>query len=355
MEMVQLDLDRLLGSGMRSSSAQTASSDTVHALHHFRNVTSKTLGSENMRTVMYEWVPQSAWQQAFVMHLIVALSSAHLRYLRGMEIDRRYTLLELVHWQCGLRDYRVALSAAGPTSSQEQGDALVTGTLLSMYYTNRLENTLSLEAFDTDYDAAVNAILTPLAVSRGMSVLRTTLGTFTSASAFSSVFRPGPVDDLSIADGSRIFLLLDKICRLHNTNAYSKGLTRRVADILAPMVSSSNIENNPDLILSFGGVAYPEIRTLLAERSPEVMMLLLCWFASLAKTKQWWANARMKSQSAALKNHLLSMSPPVHYQDAWSDCLSAVLDYTEDRAGVDDNGDAYEEPNVTKDNRQDNS
>jgi hypothetical protein len=97
MEMVQSDLDRLFGSGQRNIQAQTACSDTIDALHHFRNVTSKTLGSEEMRTVIYEWVPQSAWEQPFVMHMILALSSAHLRYLHGKNTDPSYALLEIIH------------------------------------------------------------------------------------------------------------------------------------------------------------------------------------------------------------------------------------------------------------------
>jgi hypothetical protein len=248
--------------------------------------------------------------------------------------DPSYALLEIIHWQHGLQDYRVALSAAGPTISQMQGDALVTGTLLSMYYTNGLDDTVSLEAFNTDYDAAVYAMLTPLAVSRGMSVLRMTLGTFTSASAFSSVFRPGPPSDSRVGDGSRVSLPLDKICRLPNDDTYTKGLIRKVADLLAPMMSTHNIKHDPDIILSFGGIAYPEFRTLLTERSLEVMMLRPCWFVSLARTNQWWANARMKSQSDAIKNYLVSLPPPADNQEVWSDCLTAVVDYTENRAVV---------------------
>jgi hypothetical protein len=284
-----------------------------------------------MRKVMYEWVPQSAWQPPFVMHMILALSSAHLRrlYRANKTRDASYALLEAVHWQYGLRDHRVALSAAGSNTSQERGDALVTGTLLSMYYTNCLEETVALDAFNIDYDAAVNVMLAPLAVSRGMSVLRMTLGTFTSSSAFGPVFKSGRPDNPMTANDPSVSLLLHQICQLDNRSAHTNNLIRKVVMILAPMMSPHNIKHHPDHVLSFGGVAYPEIRSLVAKRSPGVMMLLVCWFLSLARTNQWWSNARMKSQSDALKRYLISLTPLASDYNACSDCISAVFDFTE--------------------------
>lgn len=62
LEMVQLDLGKLLGASLQGRTAQNLGSDAVHALQHFRNVTSKTLGGKAMQDVMYEYVPLSAWQ-----------------------------------------------------------------------------------------------------------------------------------------------------------------------------------------------------------------------------------------------------------------------------------------------------
>lgn len=126
--------------------------------------------------------------------------------------------------------------------------------------------------------------------------------------------------------------MLQKICQLDNRSEHTSNLIRDVVVILAPMMSPQNIKHHPDHILSFGGVAYPEIRSLIAKRSPGVMMLLLCWYASLATTNQWWSNARMKSQSDALKRYLTSLTPSAGKYNAWSDCISAVFDFNEGKS-----------------------
>ncbi|KAI5244152.1 hypothetical protein E4T42_07190 [Aureobasidium subglaciale] len=263
------------------------------------------------------------------MHMILALSNAHLRRLANRtESSANHALLEAVHWQRGLQNYRTAVSLADPTASQEYGDALVTGSLLSLYYSTTLDGEMAPDAFIVDYEAAVETMLAPLALSHGLRALRMTLGTFTPSSIFASVWAlAAPKGSMPIREPKTpdSLFILEMICNLNIGDDMVQEMVRSIADRLAPIMFSSGTAYYRDDILRFGGKAWPHLCQLLAGRSPQAMMLLFCWFKVLGGTRQWWASTRAKSQAEAIKVYLCSLPPPIEDLSAWSFCLVTVF------------------------------
>lgn len=200
--MVGADLDGLL----ENTSNLDISDDptcNVRMLQHFSSFTSLTLGGAKCRAVMHSFVSQKAWDHSFLMHLVLAVSSAHLKRLHSdasqLHLYQRFSIAEAGHWQAGLQLYRQALTTTG----KPDFDATLATTFLTIIFTFSLDDDIPQDAYAGEDDEKLRHAINPLAATGGFRALRDVFGQFMKASVWKPVLAGSDDNQGTFSDGSR--------------------------------------------------------------------------------------------------------------------------------------------------------
>ncbi|TKA55283.1 hypothetical protein B0A49_12685, partial [Cryomyces minteri] len=273
----------------------TAFIRNVRILQHFQSVTSVTLGGSAVQRVMHSSVPQSAWQQPYLMHMLLAVSSAHLKRLmqvsNGKE-SRAYAVAEAKHWQSGLSLYRSAI-AASTGRIKPNVDVLVGTTFLSVICAFTLEDEVPLDAFVNSYDETLTYALNPMAAGSGIQALGGVIN-LNDSIAWMQVLRDS--DDRFSTYTSQVPGVLGMppalvdLCGLNESSTRDSNEYHSIVRLLTPLLRLEvDIEHFTKLI-AFGGRTFVRFRPLLQRRDPKALLLLSYWFALLRRIDQWWLN-----------------------------------------------------------------
>ncbi|KAK5105658.1 hypothetical protein LTR62_002508 [Meristemomyces frigidus] len=296
--------------------ALTASRNTIGLLQHFQSVTSVTLGDSPVQQVMNTHVAQSAWENPYLMHMLLAVSSAHLKWLRSatkrLQESRLYAIAEAEHGQTGLSLYQAALVAAGSGSEQNM-DALISTTFLSVIFAFRLEDQVSSNAFSTDYDTAVAHALGPLAAGSGIIALGEAFRVLDCV-AWMPVIRRG--DDrfgsyTNQAPGIEgLPSALVDLCDLDEQSTSENSEYYSVVRALAPLLRLGPSIDHFSKLIAFGDRKFSLLRPLLRRRDAKALLLLSYWLGLLRRLDQWWLNVRTSSLCLAVVEYLLTIPHP---------------------------------------------
>ena len=158
---------------IRPSSGRTGD---FHVLQHFQTSTSLTLGGKLCKGVMHSFVAQKARQYPFLMHMVMAVTSAHLKRLYSdvaqLKQHQQLSIAEAYHWQSGLQLYQQQLVA----TDKPDFDATLATTFLTIIFTFALDDDLSLDTFGGDDHEKLRHALNPVAATNGFRALRNFYG-----------------------------------------------------------------------------------------------------------------------------------------------------------------------------------
>ena len=320
-DLVETDMDGLLSltSGLDISSEPTGS---VRILQHFQSYTSLTLGGSRCRAVMHSFVGQKAWEHPFLMHMVLAVSAAHLKRLHcdisQLRLHQQYSIAEAAHWQTGLQLYQKALQASEPDF-----DATIAATFLTILFTFSLDDEIPPDAYSIGEDEKFTHAISPLAATGGFRALRDVFGQFMHASVWKSVLIGSDDDSGTFSNGEQsgidgLPIAFVELCDLNESSNKVNNEYYFIVRLLTPLLRlEPNFENFTKLI-AFSGRTWPYFRPLVLRRDPRGLLLVAYWFAALRQVDQWWLTQRAKSECIAIIAYLSQL------QDAK---ITALLPY----------------------------
>ena len=316
-DSVRSDLDDLLRiDNLVALSSPSASISAVRLLQHFQSVASTTLGDSTVQQVMHSHVAHSAWNQPYVMHMMLAVSSAHLKRFvpasNTLEGRRPYAIAEARHWQNGLALYRSALATSAARVKQNV-DALISTTFLSVIFAFALEDRVPLNAFVGDYDNAVAHALSPMAAGSGIIALGQTVQVHDSI-AWMPVLRKGNdrvATYTSQTPGTEgLPRALVELCDINEDSTSANNEYHSIVRMLTPLLRLERSVEHFVKLIAFGGRTFSLLRPLLKRRDAKALLLLSYWFALVRQVDQWWLNVRATSSCLAIVTYLVTISDP---------------------------------------------
>ena len=335
---VESDLDNLLGLNVQRLVSSTSSLKTVRLLQHCQSFAAVTLGDCTVQQVMGNYVAQSAWEQPYVMHMLLAVSSAHMKRLALASSTPKsrqiLAMAEAKHWQHGLSLYRAAL-ATPATRNQQDIDALISTTFLSVIFTFALEDRVDAHSFETDFDKSVNHALTPMAAGSGIIALGQVTGIQTSIAWMPVLRNSNDRKGTYTSQSSCIEGVSPTILQFCGVNEHSTAVNNeyyRILQMLGPLLQLERGIRHFTKLVAFGGRSVHLFRPLLQKRDPKALLLLSYWFALLRQLDQWWLNIRVRSTCCAIVTYLRTIADPTMHAllSFPASCGDGVLDQYND-------------------------
>jgi hypothetical protein len=274
-----------------------------------------------------------AFQEPFLMHALLAVSTAHLSYLLPIEFDSAQKVRNQVagawHWSRGLPLFRRELGAKFRMAEKDKTDALLsTMMLLSIHQFMILEEdrefTSNMRGDDSwkhsfvflEEGAAREVALNWLSVHRGFNLVLERSHEHLDDCAWSPLLQDvGRLDNLELRQWhlitgvkgrdqvERSFL---EICshatdEMDVTNPYFESLkTVLFLRTMRPI--------QPELfakMFTFVGRIAPEFRSLIQERDAAALLLVCHWLSLMLGTQLWWATERAERECKAIVIFLL--------------------------------------------------
>jgi hypothetical protein len=144
---------------------------SVRMLQHFQASTSLTIGSTMCKSVMHSFVARESWQHPHLMHMVLAVSAAHLKrlYLQSSKLDlqQQCSLAEAYHWEQGLQHHRKAF-----LGEKLDFDSTLATTFLSIVFAFSLDDDVPSDAYSSGDDEKFQRALDPMAATTGFRALR---------------------------------------------------------------------------------------------------------------------------------------------------------------------------------------
>ena len=264
--------------------------------------------------MMHSYVARTAWQQPYLMHMVLAVASAHLRRLvSSTDQPKRHSSLvvaDVSHWQTGLELYRCALSSPA-NDVRQQGDALVSTTFIAVLYAFALGDEVAPNAYSLDYDCAVRNALSPMAAASGMAVLRSAFGVPDLSTAWRAVLLTSDdrhctftCQDSGVAGIPPAFV---DLCGLEDTSTPKNNAYHAILRHLSPLLIVEPSNEHFVRLISFGARTFHNFRLLLEHRDTKALLLLSYWFALLSRLNQWYVYQKTEPPAG----ELLISSPPL--------------------------------------------
>lgn len=298
----------------------TGMADYLRSLQHFETATYATLGGAKVQNVMGSAVAQIAWQHPYLMHMVLAVSAAHLKRLMPKVSQprqhKRYHEMEIRHWHTALKLYQAELSSTKALWKHNM-DSIVATTFLATIFTFALEDELPIDFFDKAEPADMMFALNSLAASNGVKALQSSFTIGDGISIWTPIFRDA--DDkcgthTSVEPGIRgIPTAFVELCEFNGESTSETNPYHAIVRMLVPLLQSGGEVEHFGRLIDFGGRTWPFWRPLLLEKDSRAMLLLAHYFTLLGTVDQWWLVTRSKSECAALV-HYLSDDPDPRIQ-----------------------------------------
>ncbi|KAK3633516.1 hypothetical protein LTR56_015769 [Elasticomyces elasticus] len=283
----------------------------VQLLQQFHTITSLTLGSSAVQKVMNSYVTRVAWEQPYLMHMVLAVACTHHRRLvptgfaSGME--REFALVEATHWQAGLKLYQAELRKAAETRTLD-GDALIGTTFLSVIYLFALSETNGPDSYIMEYNEAITRVQAPMMAGSGIPALQSALGILESTIVWRSVIDSANDSQGTFSSRAKgtngLPPALVLLCDIRQDSSADTNEYHTILRQLSPLFGLGSGPANFVKLAAFGGRTARHFRPLLARKDEKALLLLSYWFALLQQVDQWWCLERARSEYLAITNYL---------------------------------------------------
>lgn len=290
--------------------SDTSSMKDFRTLQHFHAITGATFGNSIMSRTMQDVVARSGFGHSFLMHMALALSWAHQRYLHHLSnaISPRPSVDETHHWQQGLQLYQAEIARLMDLSPVHRcyTDDLIAGTFLTVIYTFALGDGLPL----MDGLAVEACGFAPVAATRGFQALRIRLGGLQDHSSWlTAITTTG--DYLYQNHTKKLPQAFATLCGLDEHSEADPSpyydLVLHLGLLLRLRWSPDNMSN----LFSFSGRLWAQLAPLIQKRDSRALLILSWWFTLLRQIGQWWVEERAMQACMAIVHHLAACTEPL--------------------------------------------
>lgn len=288
-DLVQADLEKVLRMTSELDIAAEPST-SLRLLQHFQATTSLTMGSTTCKGVMHNFVAMKAWHHPHLMHIVMAVSSAHLKRLYADQLQKfqQFSITEAAHWQTGLKLYRESIS--GPP--KHDFDATIATTFLTIMFTFALDDEVPLDAYGGEDEQKFQNALNPLAATGGFRAMRSIFGEFMNTSIWKIVLSDSDDDKGTFSNSEEAGVnglppALVDLCELNERSTAENSEYHHIARLLTPLLKIDFSDDNFTKLIAFAGRTWPSFQPLILRRDPRGLLLLSYWFALLSQVDQW--------------------------------------------------------------------
>ncbi|KAK5698703.1 hypothetical protein LTR97_006351 [Elasticomyces elasticus] len=264
-----------------------------------------------VQKVMSSYVAKMAWDQSYLMHVVLAVASNHQRRLlpnKYVSRNKRETsFVEATHWQTGLELYQAALKKATETPTSH-GDALISTTFLIVIYVFALSEANSPHSYAMDYDEAISHAQAPMIAGSGIQALQSALGVLESSMVWKSVLFSADDSQGTFTSKARgghgVPPGLVELCDIRPDSTSDTNVYHAILRHLSPLFRLGPGPANFVKLIAFGGRTARYFRPLLDKRDEKALLLLSYWLALLQQVDQWWLLERARSEYLAITKYL---------------------------------------------------
>ena len=318
-DLVGADLNDLFGKTADCSLPQVAASN-IRALQHFQSVTCHTMGHTPLAEVMETHVGKTAWQHPYLMHMVLAISYAHKKYLQPNQLApgqrQNYDMAEALHWHKALQQYRLRLSQCSGSSLVPNLDCLVSVTFLIIAYTHALDDDIPIDALIRDDPVTLEHLIDPIAATTGFRALRYGFG-FDSFFVWKGVLVASDDDDNTYTKETpgteRLPPAFVDLCGLDENSTSENHPYHKLVRLLTPLLLLKPSMDNCGKLFAYMGRTWPSWQPLIQAKDPRALLLLSWWLVLLRQVNKWWTTTRTKTSCLAIVAYLYTVpEPKVH-------------------------------------------
>ncbi|KAK5114308.1 hypothetical protein LTR62_002559 [Meristemomyces frigidus] len=288
----------------------------VRALQHFYAETALTLGPLALVPVIQQLTLPNAWYDPALMHLALAVSTAHQQRLHCRSNDHSVLsslrLSAAHHWQSALAIQRTQL--AKTDASQNLGISVLKLSLI-VIFTFALDDVLPVNTFLDGNAEMINHAIAPLAACNGFRAFKPSsdrLIALDQGSPAASVLTSADDSDHTFTDVQPGVEGLPptfvKLCDLDSNSTCENNVYHKIVRLLTPLLRLTPSPNNFVRLMAFGGRIWLDIQPLLQRRDHAALLLVAYWLALLRQVNQWWILTRARTACDAIVNYLLQNS-----------------------------------------------
>lgn len=292
----------------------------LESFRHFQEATCHTFGGDMMSQVMQTIVAANIWHDAYLTHLVIAVSAGHQRRLLGPSSQtkklRELRLEELSHWQTGLQLFQAELSCRNPPPGPERMDfdSMVAAMFLTIVFTfatqdGNLEGNVTVGGNDFE-----QSIITPISSTGGFRALQ--------------AIWPGPNENsvwipvLYAADDANGSFTSKKpgaeglppafvqLCELDHHSTSEMSPYHAILRHLTPLLQMELTPRDMSKLFAFGGRLHRTFRPLAVRKDPRGLLLLSWWLALLRQVDEWWIRAWARHACNLIVAYLSTASDP---------------------------------------------
>lgn len=314
-----------------SSSPGTSLHESQALVHHFHTVTAMTCGSPASQAINQSAVIAAAIETPYLLHALLGLATAHMRYLTARnqaEVRTRLKIVECFYWAQAFEGFRREL--AGPSEScnivatrrsnvtrHNMDQLLSTLMLVSMHQFSyrdyeRDESGPADKSFIWLEDRSQrDAALKWLGIEAGFKGMIGAMAPWLGQSFWLPIMRTVDADEADLKAwllGSELDnteQALAKICGIgensDRSNPYYVNLETLIWCRRFQPIGPEHFNN----MIAFVARTKAEFRELVVDRDTPALLVLLHWLQLMHDIGQWWIVERCQAEIRAIVTFLL--------------------------------------------------
>lgn len=267
--------------------------EDLEIVNRFQSRTVLTMGTkESVHVLQREWF-RVACEHSMLMHVILALTLMHDRYIAGFANAPHFN--EAYHHYQATVMFKRKLTNHEP---QEKDALWAAAALLGAMSFANINVSTHQEAWPLK--APSESDLDWLRMTDGKKVVWQLVDPMREGSIIREAWQQMSSPRSAAEPGLAASPTSAELCGLRECAAGEENACRNAASILIPLVA---IECNHSTIaqyLSFFSHTEPEFKRLLVEKDPVALLLLAYWFARMCQYKQWWIQPRAVLECQAI-------------------------------------------------------
>ncbi|KAF1988762.1 hypothetical protein K402DRAFT_391465 [Aulographum hederae CBS 113979] len=271
-------------------------------LDRFHRQTIHQLGNPKFITIFGNHIAQLAFTNPFLMHVILAITATHSRYLAQHPIPLPRTIPELHHWVCCAALFNQKLSQ--PIRPDDRDPLWATAAFLGIIAMSSFDISDPAKAFPLKESEPSD--LEWLMFAEGKMAVFDLVKPLREGSVFVEMEQEYS-QAMTPASGSGIEGVvpeLAEICELTaSSSAASSPYFHAVHSLSLLQTKAAQGAMTKAMTLNFLGKMDPEYKKLLHVKDDRALLLLAMWY-KMAMGHQWWVEHRATVEGAAICEYL---------------------------------------------------
>ncbi|KAL2813948.1 hypothetical protein BDW59DRAFT_176595 [Aspergillus cavernicola] len=273
---------------------------TDHLLNQFQVQTASTVSTGKRLKIYQNEVVELARWHPFLRHAIQTLTLMHARHLWS-DSPSELSTLESYHWYQAVSSFNARLSQ-GRCRGEEQAAALATAGLLGTLVFCHVEARTPEEAWPLSSESPSD--LNWLRMNAGKQDVWNQLRSDEPHPA-STVLATLYTEDRVLEPSDQfefgfVPAELARVYELHTINPGRNPYSPLVMRLARVLYTECPVDQTLLSFVSFVSTMPPDFKTLLEQKEPRALLLLLLWYAKICNLGVWWLSRRALLEGKAI-------------------------------------------------------